>query len=99
MTENLTFTFEDGETIYDDVTVYALSTCGFCRQALKFLRENNIAFRYLYIDELAPDRKQQVKESLNDTYKKRVAFPFLIVDGECHVGFNSSEWKELFNRE
>ncbi|MFX0095757.1 MAG: glutaredoxin family protein [Candidatus Hodarchaeota archaeon] len=97
MHEKLKFEFEDGQNKAYDVTVYALSTCGFCKRALKFLRENSIAFRYIYVDKLEPDVKQQVKMDLKEKYNTRVAYPFLILDKEkIHIGFNEEDWRGLF---
>ena len=32
----------DGKVDAGELTVYALSTCGFCKRALAFLRDNSI---------------------------------------------------------
>ena len=97
MIETLTFTQEEGDTRFEDVTVYALSTCGFCRKALDFLRNNSIKFRYLYVDELEPDVKQELKDYLKKRYKKRVSFPYLVIDDkEIIVGFIDQEWEDTF---
>ncbi|HON77828.1 MAG TPA: glutaredoxin [Spirochaetota bacterium] len=98
MNNNLTFVHEDGVEKYTDVTVYALSTCGFCKRALKFLREHNIKFRYIYVDDLEPDEKQSLKESLAKEYNSRVGFPFLVIDNSrCLVGFTQHEWEKEFS--
>ena len=39
--ENIEFTVKDGTNKSRDVTVYALSTCGFCKACLKFLDDNS----------------------------------------------------------
>ncbi len=93
----LDFVTEDGRPVYGDVTVYALSTCGFCKRALAFLRENGIRFRYVYVDSIEFEVKKKLKQALNDTYGKSVGFPYLVIDGrEAHVGFSEKDWKEIF---
>lgn len=88
---------EKGNNFNKDVLVYALSTCGFCKQALKFLREHNIPFKYVYVDLLPIDVRNRLKEDLKNKYDKRVVFPYLIIDGKTVVlGFTQEEWeKEL----
>ncbi|HQO39707.1 MAG TPA: glutaredoxin family protein, partial [Spirochaetota bacterium] len=62
--ENINFTYEEGKSKAGDVTVYALSTCAFCKKALKFLRENSISFRYVYVDELDYESREELKARL-----------------------------------
>lgn len=94
MNNDLEFVYMDGENVPGDITVYALSTCGFCKRALEFLRENSIKFRYIYIDKLPVDVKTSVKTELRDKSGKNVAFPFVVIDGNKYlVGFVVDEWK------
>ena len=101
MREDLDFKFEDGKNSVHDVTVYALSTCGFCKRALKFLRDNSIAFRYIYVDHLDPGVKSQLKADLMEKYNRRVIYPFLIIDADTEAekvftGFVNDVWTDLF---
>ncbi len=96
----LTFTEEEGDKKYDDVVLFALSTCGFCKQAIYFLRRNKIQFRYIYVDKLDRDEKQELKELLKEKYSERVSFPYLVVDDkDVLVGFTENEWKSKFSIE
>lgn len=73
----------------------ALSTCGFCKRALRFLRDNNIAFRYVFFDELDSETKENVKREISKRFKDKLAFPFLIIDDEeSMVGFNEEVWRD-----
>lgn len=91
--ENIKFTYEEGKRKPGDVTVYALSTCAFCKKALRFLRENSISFRYVYVDELDPGVKQKLKEWLRERYKEEAGFPFLVIDDSTVlVGFNEENY-------
>jgi glutaredoxin len=74
--------------------VYALSTCGFCKRALQFLKEQDIEHRYVYVDRMPYEDKQEIKAKLAGDSGKRVAFPFLVVDGDTYlVGFVEDEWR------
>lgn len=96
MYEDINFIKEDGKIAQNDLTVFALSTCGFCRRGLNFLRENSVKFKYVYIDKLEYEKKQKLKENLQKKFNKRVAFPFLVCNDEkAIVGFVRSDWEEI----
>ncbi|MHA1821395.1 MAG: ferredoxin-thioredoxin reductase catalytic domain-containing protein [Promethearchaeota archaeon] len=93
MFDFITYNEEDGEDIGHDITVYALSTCGFCRRGLAFLRDHNIKFRYIYVDKIEYETKRKIKALLREKFQKRVAFPYMVVDEEfVIVGFTEKEW-------
>ncbi|MFX0103280.1 MAG: glutaredoxin family protein [Candidatus Hodarchaeota archaeon] len=98
MAENIEFTVEEGTNNSRDVTVYALSTCGFCKACLKFLHDNDVAFKYVYFDLLDENVKDQLKENLKETFNERVMFPFVIFDDkDVIVGFKRERMKEMLN--
>lgn len=95
--ESLNYTVESGDPHGHETTVYALSTCGFCRRGLEFLRNHKIAFKFVYVDQLEYDLKQKVKEELQAKYDARVVFPYLVLDSkEVVTGFVEEKWKEIF---
>ncbi|HME54488.1 MAG TPA: glutaredoxin family protein [Candidatus Lokiarchaeia archaeon] len=96
--ETIEFTSEEGENNGHQVMIFALSTCGFCKACLRFLRENSVAFKYVYYDLLDPDTKDGVKKELTEKYKERIMFPFVIIDEEnIVVGFKDDELKKKLN--
>ncbi len=97
----LKFTAEKGKDSGHTIKVYALSTCGFCKRALQFLRDNKIAFNYIYVDLLEPDLKDTVKGDLVKKYGERLAFPFVVLDEDKEnqrviVGFMQDEFEDIF---
>lgn len=95
MIENIEYTQETGNEFSHDLVVYALSTCGFCRRGLAFLRDHNIPFRFIYVDKLDYDLKQSIKLELKNKFGKSVAFPFLVIDDkDTLVGFIEEQWRE-----
>lgn len=95
--EQVQYVTEAGDQKGHEVTVYALSTCGFCRRGLQFLRDNKIAFKYVYVDQLEYDLKQQIKDELQTKYDARVVFPYMVLDSkEVVTGFVEDKWKEVF---
>ena len=96
MYEDITFIEEDGKIATNELTVFALSTCGFCRRGINFLRENEMKFRYVYIDKIDFEKKSKLKKELQEKFNKRVAFPFLVCNDEkAIVGFVKSDWEDI----
>jgi glutaredoxin-like protein NrdH len=93
MLEKLKYTTVDGERRDRDITVYALSTCGFCKRALTFLGAKGIAYRYVHVDLIPLEVKNEVKKELKEKFQDEVAFPFAVIDGKEHlVGFVEPDW-------
>ncbi len=93
MIDTLTYTSVPGPRGEREVTVYALSTCGFCKRALAFLEAKGIAYRYVYMDQIPLEHKNEAKRELKERFKVDIAFPFAVVDGSEHlVGFIEADW-------
>ena len=100
MVEELDFTHEEGSNKDHSLVMYALSTCGFCKRALGFLKNRDVDFRYLYIDTLAPETKKAVKEQLRERYRIKELWPTLVIDGsEALSGFDSETWAQRLGLE
>lgn len=93
MLETLSYTQVEGSEKERNITVYALSTCGFCKRALNFLNSKGLAYRFIHLDMIPLETKTEAKRELKEKFKDDVAFPFAIIDGEKHlVGFVESAW-------
>ncbi|HPR49800.1 MAG TPA: glutaredoxin family protein [Spirochaetota bacterium] len=93
MLESLDYIDEDGSNVPCEITVFALSTCGFCKRSLMFLRDNHIRFKYIYVDLLDMELKEKVKSALSDKFTTRIGFPFAVLNGNEYLrGFNQEEW-------
>jgi glutaredoxin len=78
-----------------ELTVYALSTCAFCKRAMQYLRDSGLAYRYVYLDQLDFDLKREVKSELKEQYGDIKLFPILTIDGsEILTGFTKAKWAE-----
>lgn len=96
--DDIVFIEEKGSGNKGRIVVYALSTCAFCKKALKFLRENSVSFSYVYVDEINPEIKSKIKGDLKTRYKKEIGFPFLILnDSTVIVGFAEDEYKKILS--
>jgi glutaredoxin len=74
--------------------LYALSTCGWCRRAKKFLEENDVEYTLIYVDHLEGDEKQAAVDEVAK-WNPRRSFPTLVVDDRVSVaGFKPDQMKE-----
>jgi glutaredoxin-like protein NrdH len=76
------------------VFVYALSTCAWCKQTKKFLKENEIEYEYVDVD--LCDEEDQEKVS-KDVLSKggRLSYPAIIIDSKILInGFHVDKIKE-----
>jgi glutaredoxin-like protein NrdH len=84
-----------GEREPHTLTVYALSTCAFCKRAMSFLKENGLSYRYVYLDQLDFALKREVKQELKSKFENLPVFPVLVVDDEeAMSGFTEEKWSE-----
>ena len=94
MLETLAYTPIAGAKTEPPITVFALSTCGFCKRAMRFLDEHDFAYRYIHIDKIPLETKTELKKELKEKYKADIAFPFAMVGDSDHlVGFIEVDWK------
>ena len=95
--EKIEFTVKEGTNSNHSLTVYALSTCGFCKRGLAFLQDKSYAHRFVYVDLLPPELKTELKEELKQKYQKPLLFPFIVVDDkETYAGFDQDKWFRTF---
>jgi len=74
---------------------FSLSTCVMCKKGIRYLEETGFPYRLVYVDQLDPDEKDQLKEELSKKCNMRVVFPALLVDGNRIVlGFVPHAWDE-----
>jgi glutaredoxin-like protein NrdH len=94
MIDSLSYTKVAGKGRDRGITVYALSTCGFCKKAMAFLDDKGLPYRYVYVDHIPLDSKNELKKELKERFREDVAFPFAVIDGDKHlVGFIEADWR------
>jgi glutaredoxin len=76
------------------VTLYALSTCGWCRRVKDLFNANNIEYDYIDVDLCVG---QEREEAINQVQKlnPRVSFPTIQIDDSVVVGFDEEKIKQL----
>ena len=93
--EKVEFIEVPGEAEPHRLTVYALSTCAFCRKAMRYLEEKGLTYRYIYLDQLDFDLKREVKQELKSRFRNIPVFPVLTIDDEEALsGFAEQKWAD-----
>jgi glutaredoxin-like protein NrdH len=72
------------------VFVYALSTCGHCRNAKRLLDENNVKYDFVDVDLLPRDEMGKVVEEVRKV-NPQVAFPTILIGEKVVVGYRELE--------
>lgn len=79
-----------------DITLFALSTCAWCRRIKTFLEKNKVEYMCYDVDLLEPDKKVEVREELAKLNPRR-SYPTLVVGGNVIVGYHEEEIKDALN--
>lgn len=75
------------------ITLYALSTCQWCRMTKELLSGLGVKYDYIYVDLLkGKDRDQAIEEVKH--YNPGCSFPTLVIGDKCIVGFRDKEIRE-----
>ncbi len=78
------------------IKIYTLSTCSHCRNAKKFLNENNIPYDATEVDMLEGAARAAVIEDVKKI-NPRCTFPTIAVGDQVIVGFNEHELRKALN--
>ena len=93
MLDSLTYTDVEGSRHDHSITIFSLSTCGFCKRCMTWLGNKGFAYRFIHVDHIPVDVKTEAKKILKERFKEDVAFPFAIIDDDQHlVGFIEPDW-------
>ena len=77
------------------VTLYALSTCAWCKKAKKLLDDNDVEYDLVYVDLLDKQDKDEVLVEVRK-WNPRASFPTVVVDdAESVAGFKKARLREL----
>ncbi len=75
------------------VTLYALSTCVWCRKTKQLLNDLGVEYRYIDVDLLEGEARNQATEELK-RLNPRCSFPTVAINGNCIVGFDEQKIQE-----
>jgi glutaredoxin len=78
-----------------DITLYALSTCGWCKKTKGLLNDMNLDYNYVDVDLLADADREEAMEEIR-LWNPTCSFPTLVIDNnKCIVGFKEQEIRGL----
>jgi glutaredoxin-like protein NrdH len=75
------------------ITLYALSTCGWCKRTRELLQELGVDHSYVYVDLLPPDEMEEALLEV-ERYNPRGSFPTLVIGDKVIIGFREQEIRE-----
>jgi glutaredoxin len=76
------------------ITLYALSTCIWCKKTKELLSSLGVAFDYIYVDLLKGAERLEAIDQVK-RFNPSTSFPTLVIgDSKCIVGFREKEIKE-----
>jgi glutaredoxin-like protein NrdH len=88
------FSKVSGKNKTHKVTVYALSTCVWCKLTKQFLKDNSIEYEFVDVDLLGPEDKNKAHEAIL-TKGGILSYPTTIVDDKTLInGFRKDQLKE-----
>ncbi len=75
------------------ITLYALSTCIWCKKTKELLSSMGVGFNYVYVDLLrGEDRDKAIQEVKR--YNPSSSFPTLVIGDKGIVGYREKEIRE-----
>ena len=78
------------------VTIYALSTCLWCRKTKKFFEEKNIPFEAVDYDKQDAARQDEMMKEMKSSGCTG-SFPFTRIGGACVQGYDPGEFEKLLD--
>jgi glutaredoxin-like protein NrdH len=77
----------------DEVFVYALSTCPWCRKTKQWLDDSKIDYEFVDVDKL-PDEEQDAAADKAYELSGGRRYPVVVINGEVIVGFSPDKFLE-----
>lgn len=75
------------------ITLFALSTCIWCKKVKDLLSALGISYEYIYVDLLKGEDRSKAIEKIKQ-YNPNTSFPTLLIGEKCIVGYREKEIKE-----
>jgi glutaredoxin-like protein NrdH len=72
------------------VFLYALSTCGHCRNTKRLLDENKVEYDFIDVDLLPRDELKEVLEDVRK-YNPQTSFPTILIGDKVIVGYREAD--------
>jgi len=83
-----------GKNAKHRVTLYALSTCGWCRKTKELLDSNQVQYEYINVDQCEGEERAEASGKVREL-NPRGSFPTIRIDGEVVTGYDEDRIREL----
>ena len=81
----------------NNVKIFALSTCIWCKKTKQLMSDNDITYQYLDVDILNAEEKQEAVKEMKK-YITNISFPLVIINDEIAIkGFQEKEIRSALN--
>jgi glutaredoxin-like protein NrdH len=88
------FSKVSGKKADHKVTLYALSTCVWCKMTKQFLTDNGVAYEFVDVDLLEDNDRQKARQTIASK-GATLSYPTIIVDDKTVItGFRKDQLKE-----
>ena len=81
----------------DNITVYALSTCPYCKKAIRFLKDENAEFEVIFLDKLDEETRKNIMEEMT-RFSKIFAVPLIVKGKRYVIGFDENAITDLLKK-
>ena len=76
------------------VVLYALSTCQWCRKTKDLLKDLNIDYYYIDVDQTTGEERGEIIEEIKK-YNEDCSFPTIVInDDDAIIGFDENKLRE-----
>lgn len=79
------------------VTIYALSTCLWCKKTKKYFEEQKVPFETVDYDKQDDARQAEMMKEMKGAGCTG-SFPFTRIGADCVQGYNPEEFEKLLNK-
>ena len=84
---------EEKVDLTDNITLYALSTCMWCKKTKDLLNSENVKYTCIHVNEIEGEELEKAREEVAKLNPSR-SYPTMKVDDEVIVGFKPDVIKE-----
>lgn len=80
------------------IRLFALSTCVWCRKTKRLLDSFNVAYDYVYTDQLDSSKRDEVLDEI-EKWNPRVSFPTMVINNKTAIiGFKEKEIRDVLDK-
>jgi len=83
----------------EDILVFTLSTCQWCKKCKRYLKDKDMKYRFIDVDKIDPQDKAKIIKYLREHYDERISYPFLVCEKGVVVGYNPEKYRKILEDE